>query len=146
MRSVFPAEHAVDDAHVREEVRDRAHVRVPLDVVEQDRVATVEVLLQAGELEVAGHRGVRLHEQALFAQPLDRRGQRAQRLLRRGRTLGVPKLGLRALGVRGRRCRHVSLPILLVRYLGYLGYLGYLSRPRSTALCTKLVPSILVTS
>src|SRR5688572_12799833 len=53
---VLPPKEAVDDFHVREEVRDGADVRVALDVVEEDRVAPVEVLLDTGELEIAGDR------------------------------------------------------------------------------------------
>ena len=92
--AVLPAEEAVDDVHVREEIRDGPHVRVPPHVVEQDRVAAVEVLLKPGQLEIPGDRNVRLHEQPLAAQPLDRRGQRTQRLFWRARTLRVAQLGL----------------------------------------------------
>ena len=87
--AVFPSEQAIDDVHVREEVRDRADVRVALDVVEQDRVAAVEVFLDPCELEVARDRDVRLHKEAFAAQPSDRLRQRAQSFFRRARPFRV---------------------------------------------------------
>jgi len=81
--AVRPAEVAVDDVHVREQVRDRARVRVPLHVVEQHGVAAVEMLLHAGELEVAIDQDVGLEEEALAAKPLDRRRKRTDVILAR---------------------------------------------------------------
>ena len=69
--AVFPPKQTIDDVHVREEVRDRADVRIALDVVEEDRVAAVEVFLDPRELEVARDRDIRLHEKAFTAQPRD---------------------------------------------------------------------------
>src|SRR5207237_8641930 len=90
--------------HVREEVRDRARVRVSLHVVEEHRVTAVEMLLHAGELEVAVDLDVGLEEKTFAAEPLDRRRQGADVILARGqsghvgRSLVLAAMGLRLYG------------------------------------------------
>src|SRR5207249_11658218 len=86
LSAVLPPEVPVADVHVREEVRDRARVRVSLHVVEEHRVTAVEMLLLAGELEVAVDLDVGLEEKTFAAEPLDRRGQGADVILARGRS------------------------------------------------------------
>jgi hypothetical protein len=60
---------------VREQIGDGSGVRLALHVAEQDRDAPVEMLLQAGDLQIGVHFLVGLDEIALGAQPLDRRAQ-----------------------------------------------------------------------
>jgi len=58
----------------------------PLHVVEEHRVTAVEVLLHAGELEVAVDLHIGLQEKTFAAEPLDRRGERSDVVLARGRS------------------------------------------------------------
>ncbi len=84
---VFPAEHAVDDRNVAEQIGDDPVVRLALDVVEQDRTAAVHVLLQAGDLQVGIDLLVGLDQFAGGAQPFERRAQVEGLVRRRGRLL-----------------------------------------------------------
>src|SRR5262249_3102020 len=45
---VLPAEHAIDDRHVAEQIGDHAMIWLALDLVEQDRATAIHVFLQAG--------------------------------------------------------------------------------------------------
>ena len=72
---VLPAEHAIDDRHVAEQIGDDAMVRLAFDVVEQHRTAAVHVLLQAGDLKVGIDLLVGLDQFAGRAQPFQRRAQ-----------------------------------------------------------------------
>ena len=81
---VLPAEHAVDDRHVAEQIGDDAVVRLALDVVEQHRATAVHVLLQAGDLEIRIDLLVGLDQFARRAQPFQRRAQIEGLVWRRG--------------------------------------------------------------
>ena len=69
---VLPAEHLVDDVHVAEQVGDDPVIRLALDVVEQDRAAAIQVLLQPGHLEIRIDRLVGFDQIALRLQPFQR--------------------------------------------------------------------------
>ncbi len=84
---VLPAEHAVDDRHVAEQIGDDAMIGLALDVVEQHRTAAVHVLLQAGDLEVRIDFLVGLDQFAGGAQPFQRRAQIEGLVRRRGGVL-----------------------------------------------------------
>src|ERR687886_643472 len=75
---VGPAEQTLDDAVVGEQVRQGSHMGVALDGVEDDGIAAVEALLDAGQLQVGIDLGVGFEQQALTAQPVDGGGQRDQ--------------------------------------------------------------------
>ena len=72
---VLPAEHLVDDVHVAEQVGDEAVVRLALHLVEQHRAGAIEVLLQAGHLEVGIDRLVALDQVAFGPEPVQRVAQ-----------------------------------------------------------------------
>jgi len=79
---VPPAEHAVDDRHVAEQVGDDAMVRLAFNGVEQHRAAAIHVLLQAGDLQVGIDLLVGLDQFARSPEPIQRRAQ-VERLVRR---------------------------------------------------------------
>ncbi len=93
---VLPAEHAVDDRHVAEQIGDDAMIGLALDVVEQDRAAAIHVLLQPGDLKVGIDFLVGLDQLAVGAQPLQRAAQIESLVRRRGGLL-VPCAGAVAL-------------------------------------------------
>ena len=62
---VGPAEHLVDDVHVAEQIGEQAVVGLALHLVEQHRAGAIEMLLQAGELEVGIDRLVAFDQVAL---------------------------------------------------------------------------------
>jgi len=72
---VLPAEHAIDDRHIAEQIGDDAMVRLAFDVVEEDRTASIHVLLQAGNLKVRIDFLVGLDQLAGCAQPFQRAAQ-----------------------------------------------------------------------
>ena len=69
----IPAEHPIQYVVIGEQVRDRPNGGIARDVVEQDREAAVERLLDAGQLEITADRDVGLQQQALRSQPVNRR-------------------------------------------------------------------------
>ena len=72
---VGPAEHLVDDVHVAEQIGEQAVVGLALHLVEQHRAGAIEMLLQAGDLEVGIDRLVGLDQVAFGLQPLQRVAQ-----------------------------------------------------------------------
>ena len=72
---VGPAEHAINDRHVAEQIGDDAMIRLALDVVEQDRATAIHVLLQAGNLKIGVDFLVGLDQFARRAQPFQRAAQ-----------------------------------------------------------------------
>jgi len=68
---VGPTKHLVDDVDVGKKVGDHAVVGLALHVVEQDGTTAIEMLLDAGNLQVGINRPVRLDEIALGLEPLE---------------------------------------------------------------------------
>ena len=71
----LPPEHLVDHLDVAEQVGEHAVIGLALDLVENDRATAVEVLLQAGHLEIGIDLLVGLDQVALLAQPFERAAQ-----------------------------------------------------------------------
>ena len=72
---VLPAEHAIDDRHVAEQIGDDPMVRLAFDIVEQDRAAAVHMFLQTGDLQIGIDLLIGLDQLARRAQPFERRAQ-----------------------------------------------------------------------
>ena len=93
VRRAVPAKHPVEDVHVGEQVGDGPRVGIALHVLEQQRVAPVQLLLHAGHLEIGVHRHRRFQQQTLLPQPLERSAQgldAARHLHRNGHRSSLP--------------------------------------------------------